>query len=348
MMLMFSRKGSMNRKPQRILIIKPGAMGDLLQLTPTIRALHTRFPSARIDIMVGNNASIDLFRYHPDIADILVYDQRGEQRSFGALFSLWRQIRGRSYDLVINFQRSNLKTWFLTSAAFPCRILVYHKTRTNVVHAVQDHLKTLEPLGITPDGDELDLYLADEHRRYATALFESRGLDKRPVIALNPGASHPVNRWSVAQFAALADKISAELHASVIIVGGGGDTVLAHEIARLSSCPPLVLTGTTSLLQLGAVLEKSALLVSGDTGPMHLATAVRTPVIALFGAADPERTGPVGAGNRVIQSAGLACVPCRSRICRAAHQMECMERIAVEMVFEATKEMLDQGKPCAS
>lgn len=338
----------MNPPPHKILIIKPGAMGDLLQLTPTIRALRARFPSARIDIMVGNTASVDLFRHHPEIEEILVYDQRGAHRSLGALLSLWKHIRARSYDLVINFQRSNLKTWFLTSAAFPCRILVYHKTRAMVVHAVQDHLKTLEPLGISPNGVELDLYLTDEHRNYATSLFESCGLDKRPVIALNPGASHPVNRWGVARFAALADKISTELAASVIIVGGGGDTALAHEIARLSSCHPLVLTGTTTLLQLGAVLEKSALLVSGDTGPMHMATAVRTPVIALFGAADPERTGPVGAGNRVIQAADLACVPCRSRICRAERQMECMERITVEMVFGAAKEMLDRENSCAS
>lgn len=338
----------MNQKPQNILIIKPGAIGDLLQLSPTIRALRTRFPSARIDILVGNSASVDLFRHHPDITDILVYDRRGEHRAFSALLSLWWQIRGRSYDLVINFQRSNMKTWFLTSAAFPCRIQVYHKTRTKVIHAVRDHLKTIEPLGISPDGDELDLYLADEYRNYAAKLFESLGLDKRPVVAINPGASHPVNRWSTSHFSTLADRISTELNVSVIIVGGEGDTPLAHDIDRQSNTHPLILTGKTTLLQLGAILEKSTLLVSGDTGPMHMATAVRTPVIVLFGAADPARTGPVGAGNRVIQAKGLACVPCRSRSCTANQQMECMEQITVESVFDAVKEMLEERRSCAS
>jgi heptosyltransferase II len=347
-MLTFLDKGHMKLKAERILIIKPGAMGDLLQLTPTIRALHTRFPTTHIDILVGNTASIDLFRHHPDIKEILVFDRRSEHRSFSALFSLWRQIRGNSYDLVINFQRSNLKNWFLTSAAFPCRILVYHKTRTKGIHAVRDHLNTIEPLGISPVGNELELYLAEEHRHYAAALFTSHDLDKKPVVAFNPGASHPVNRWSTAHFAALADRISAELNAAVIIIGGGGDTALAHDIERLSSSRPLVLTGTTTMLQLGAILEKSALLVSGDTGPMHMATAVRTPVIALFGAADPERTGPVGAGNRVLQTKDLACVPCRSRTCSAERQMECMELITVDDVFAAVKEMLDQRKPCVS
>ncbi len=338
----------MNQKRQNILIIKPGAMGDLLHLTPTIRGLRKRFPHARIDIMVGNAASTDLFRHHPDITDILVYDRRGEHRSFSALLSLWKKIRNRSYDLVINFQRSNLKTWFLTSAALPCRILTYHKTRTSVIHAVMDHLKTVEPLGIFPDGDQLDLYLSPDDRQYATVLFESHGLDKRPVVAINPGASHPINRWSTAQFAALADRVSNELNAAVIIVGGGGDTPMAQEIDRLSTSHPLLLTGTTTLLQLGALLEKSALLVSGDTGPMHMATAIRTPVIALFGAADPGRTGPTGSGNRILRAAGLDCVPCRSRTCSNSHHMECMERITVDDVFDAVKEMLNQGKPCAS
>lgn len=323
-------------------------MGDLLHLTPTIRGLRKRFPDARIDIMVGNAASVDLFCHHPDVANILVYDRRGEHRSFKALLSLWKLIRSRSYDLVINFQRSNLKTWFLTTAALPCRILIYHKTRSRVVHAVLDHLKTVKSLGISPDGDELDLYLAPEDRQHATALFESHSLDNRQVIALNPGASHPVNRWSAAQFAALADRISSELNAAVIIVGGGGDTPMAQDIDRQSTSHPLLLTGTTTLLQLGAILEKSALLISGDTGPMHMATAVRTPVIALFGAADPERTGPIGARNRVIQAKDLTCVPCRSRKCSNTHNMECMERITVDDVFKAVKEVLKQGNPCVS
>lgn len=338
----------MNQKQKKILIIKPGAMGDLLQLTPTIRTLRKRFTDAHIDILVGNSASVDLFRHHPDIADILVYDRRGEHRSFSALLSLWKKLNNRSYDLVINFQRSNMKTWFLTSAALPCRILTYHKTRKKVIHAVLDHLKTVKPLGVYPDGEELDLYLSPDDRQYAIELFESHAMDNRPVVAINPGASHPVNRWSTAQFAALADRVSKELNAAVIIVGGGGDTPLAHEIDQLSISHPLLLTGTTTLLQLGAVLEKSALLVSGDTGPMHMATAVRTPVIALFGAADPERTGPVGAGNRVIKANNLACVPCRSRKCSNSHYMECMERITVDDVFEAVKKMLQKRKPCAS
>ncbi|MDD2365374.1 MAG: glycosyltransferase family 9 protein [Desulfuromonadaceae bacterium] len=338
----------MDKKPVNILIIKPGAMGDLLHLTPSIRALKSRFPEARIDTMVGNTPSVDLFRHNPFISDILVYDRFAAHKSLSALFSLWSEISSRSYDLVINFQRSNLKTWFLASAALPCRFLVYHKTRSRQIHAVQDHLKTLAPLGVEEPGDYLDLYLAEEQRYFAAELFKSHGLDERPVIALNPGASHPVNRWSTANFAVLADRLTNELQATVIVIGGSADTPLADEIASQSTAQPLILTGKTSMLQLGAVLEKSAVLISGDTGPMHMATAVGTAVIALFGAADPDRTGPVGSGHRVIMADGLPCVPCRSRKCDNSVYMECMKLIAVDTVFEAVKEVLEQGKPCAS
>ncbi|MHB8122747.1 MAG: glycosyltransferase family 9 protein [Desulfuromonadaceae bacterium] len=335
----------MNQKQQNILIIKPGAMGDLLHLTPTIRGLRKRFPHARIDIMVGNEASTDLFRHHPDITDILVYDRRGEHRSFSALLSLWKKIRSRSYDLVINFQRSNLKTWFLTSAALPCRILTYHKTRKNVIHAVMDHLKTVKPLGISPDGDKLDLYLAPEDRQHATALFKSQNFDGRPIVALNPGASNLIKCWSTQQFAALGDRLVNELGVEVVVVGGGGEQELAHDICARMDHKPLNVVNKTTMLQLGAVLSNCALLVSGDTGPMHMATAVGTPVVALFGAIDPQRTGPVGMGNRVISHPEISCVPCNAKKCHNPRYLECMERISVDEVFVAVEQMLAEIKP---
>jgi ADP-heptose:LPS heptosyltransferase len=105
----------------------------------------------------------------------------------------------------------------------------------------------------------------------------------------------------------------------------------------------LLLTGRTTLLQLGAVLEQCDILVTGDTGPMHAATAVGTRVVALFGAADPDRTGPLGRGHRIIQAPGVACVPCRSRTCRNPVPLECMKKIAPETVYETIVEMLRKG-----
>ena len=153
---------------RNILVIKPGAVGDLLQLTPAIRALKKRFPSARITLLVGNTATADMFRHDPWLHDIVVFDRRGEHRSLSATLKLWRRLRAARFDLVVNYQRSNLKAWLLASAAFPCRVLVYEKARGRVVHAVVNHLETLAPLGISPTSDpNLELYPGKEDEMFA-------------------------------------------------------------------------------------------------------------------------------------------------------------------------------------
>ncbi|MHB8844615.1 MAG: glycosyltransferase family 9 protein [Nitrospirota bacterium] len=332
------------RKPYRnILIIKPGAVGDLLQMTPVIRALRRYYPDARITMLVGSALTASLFAHDPRISETIVFDRHGRHRSASALIGLWRMLRARRFDLVLNFQRSNLRTWFLAAAALPCRVLVYHKARNRTVHAVANYLETLAPLGIVPSDTGLELFLDESARAFARALFAEHGLDTAPVVALNPGATHAVNRWPAERFAELADLIAATSGARVIIVGGPDDMALAGDIVKRSGARPLSLAGTTTLLQLGAVLEQCRVVVSGDTGPLHLATAVVTKVIALFGAADPDRTGPVGSGHQVIRARGVACVPCRSRSCSNPNYLECMGSIPAQEVADAVAAML-QGK----
>lgn len=327
-----------------ILIIKPGAIGDLLQMTPVIRALRVKYRSAAISLIVGSSQTAELFKHQGEVHEVIVYDKKGSARSLPVLMRLWRRLHRNNYDLVINFQRSNVKTWFLASAAFPCRVLVYHKAKNRKVHAVVNYLETLAPLGIHATDLHLELTPAAEERAFALKLLSPQKNGTGPLIALNPGASHQVNRWSTDRFAALANMLSQRLDARVIIVGGPDDVVLAEEIASTSGSKPLLLAGRAGLLQLGALLEQCDVLVSGDTGPLHLATAVGTPVVALFGAADPERTGPVGDGHVVLQAEKVACVPCRSRSCSNSRYRECMEMISAESVFDAVTLLVGKGK----
>ncbi len=332
------------RTLRNILIIKPGAIGDVLQMTPVVRALKKKEPQARITVLVGSAATAGLFGNNPHVSDTLVYDKRGEHRTVASFAALWRTVRAGRYDLVLNFQRSNLKTWLLAAAAFPCRVLVYHKSDRLHYHAVENYLDTLAPLGIPRDGLELELFPGPGDRAFADAALGGTIPASGPLIALNPGASHAVNRWSAEQFAALADLLSDRLGARILIIGGTEDAPLAARIASGMKKEPLVMTGRASLLQLGALLERASLLVTGDTGPMHVATAVGTRVLALFGAADPERTGPVGRGHRVLRAENVPCVPCRKRTCSNNEYLACMRRIAPERVFQAIVEMLQE--PC--
>ena len=332
----------------RILLIKPGALGDLLQITPVVRALADKYPGSEISMVVGNAPSADLFRHNPLIHETIVFDRRREHGSWFPFIQLWKRIRGGRYDLVINFQRSNLKVWLLALAALPCRILVYHKARGRTVHAVINHLETLAPLGILPPdvSPRLEFSPGPEGKQFATEFLGNNGRPGKHRVALNPGASHPVNRWNPDSFAALARRLVLELQAEVILIGGGVEIDLSRRIAEECGVTVLDLTGKTDVLGLGGVLQCCSLLVSGDTGPMHMATAVGTPVVALFGAADPARTGPVGPGHRVIQAHGVACVPCRSRTCTRERYLECMEAITVEEVYRAVAELLSRVHGC--
>lgn len=327
----------------RVLFIKPGAIGDLLQLSPAVRAVRKRMPGAWISLMVGNAESAELFAHDPLVDEVLVFDRKGEHRSWRAFGKLWKQVRDRRFDIVVNYQRSNLKGWLLASAALPCRLLVYRKTRGRVVHAVEDHLAAVAPLGIdTGTADRrLELRLGAEDVRWAGELLEREGLAGRPAAALNLGASHPVNRWPAGHFAELACRLDAGLGVASILVGGPLDRELADAVVTGCADARVVdMVGRTSLPRTGALLARCAVAVSGDTGPMHMATAVGTPVVALFGAADPGRTGPVGEGHIVLQAREVPCVPCRSRVCRHIPYLECMERITVDAVLDAVKRIL--------
>jgi len=325
---------------QNILLIKPGAIGDVLQLTPLIRALNKRYPAARISVIVGAGITADIFRHHPGVSETIIYDRTGVHRSLSALIGFWKELRKKQYDLVLQFQRSSLRSWLLASAAFPSRVLVYHRSRDHSVHAVRNYLDTVKSLGIAGEDLRLELYVGGNDRLFAAELLGSHGLRGAALVAFNPGASHAVNRWSADQFAALADRISEHTSARAIIVGGPDDIALAESIVAAAATNPVNLAGKTTLLQLGALLEQCQVLVTGDTGPMHIATAVNTRVIALFGAADPARTGPVGTGHRVIQARTVPCVPCRSRTCSNANLLECMNAIGASDVFEALTGML--------
>jgi len=332
----------MGQQPKKILIIKPGAIGDLLHISPALRALKERLPDAQVDIMVGSRATKCLFEHNPHIRRVLLFDRKGDHRSLSAFAKLWHEVHSENYDLVINFQRSTFKVWLLVMAALPCRVLVYHKTRRKGVHAVVNHLETLVPLGIdVKEADlNLELYVSEDDKQFASERISVAGLSGKPLIALNLGASNRIKCWASQSFAQLGDRLAAEFGAGIILVGGPDENDLAELVMAAAQVKPLNLVGKMSLTQLGAVLQHCKLLVSGDTGPLHLATAVGTKVIGLFGAIDPMRTGPVGSGHIVISHPEVPCVPCNDKKCHHTPHLECMTRITVNEVAVAAKNIV--------
>ena len=144
-------------KIRNILIIKPGAIGDTLQLTPVVRAIKVKHPAVNISLLVGSETTALLFKHNPYVREAIIYDKKGKHRRLTSFIGLWRTLRKNKYDLVINFQRSNLRTWLLSAAAFPCRVLVYHKARNRTIHAVANYFETVASLGVDTADVDLDL-----------------------------------------------------------------------------------------------------------------------------------------------------------------------------------------------
>lgn len=323
------------------LLLKPGAIGDLLHLTPVIRQLKKRYPKAGISILVSSQATKSIFVNNPYVDKIFVYEKKGLHKKFIDFLNLCREIKKEGYDIILNFQRSNLRLWFLIFYLNAKKVLVYQKDEKK--HAVINHLETLRALNIDLNLDDiaLDLFLDNESEIFAENFFKLNNMVDKKVIALNPGASHSVNRWSVTHFASLINLVENNSTLKVILIGGREDLHLAEEIIKISESKDVInLVGKINLLELGSILKRCKILVTGDTGPMHIATAVGTKVIALFGAADPKRTGPVGNGHIVIQAKDVKCVPCRKRKCKNSHYLECMKKITPEDVFNKLLEAL--------
>ena len=327
---------------RKILIFKPGAIGDMLHLTPVIRAIMVRYPSSEITLILSSPITASLFMANPLVKRIIIFDKRGAHRSPAAMYRLWRELKCESYDLILNFQRSNLKGWLLLTAAMPSRVLVYHKAKGRLIHAVVNHLETLTPLGIIPDdvSHHLDFPVGPDANEYAESFFIRHGLINVPVVAFNPGTSTPVRCWPTDRFIQLGDRlISAGI--AVVIVGSPAERTLAEEIATRMVHRPVVETDST-LPQLAALLKRCRVLVTGVTGPMHIGSAVGARVIGLFGSLNPLRDGPIGVNHVSIRNISLPCVPCNSlKKCSHTVYRECMNTITVIDVFNAIIAVLD-------
>ena len=202
-------------------------------------------------------------------------------------------------------------------------------------HAVDRYLDFLRYLGADVKEPEFLIPIGEENINRVEELLQRNDIDKKDsFVAVSPVALWDTKLWADEKFAGLCDRIAEELKVSVIFTGTEHDK-LEHIQSRMKA-PSLNMGGKTTLRDLAYLYQRSALLITTDSGPMHLAAAMGTPVIALFGPTDPSRTGPYGKGHVVIRRE-LSCSPCFLKKCNS---MECMSGITIEEVFHAVREKL--------
>ncbi|MGE5839431.1 MAG: glycosyltransferase family 9 protein [Deltaproteobacteria bacterium] len=343
-----------------ILIVKLSAIGDVIHTLPALTALRRHYPDARIDWLV-EDTSADLLQGHAALSRALVWRRRefirflkaGRFPSAARLFlELLLELRGTRYDLIIDFQallksslwiflaRGRRKAGFGPGMEHSEKSHLFLNERVPAVsmevHALDRGLVLLKALGI-PDMPVLyGLPIAAEEEQAAQQILASKGLrPDRPFVAINPVAKWPTKLWLPQRFRELVERLLKDGF-QVVFTGSREDQPLIDEMVDSLGSSVIRLDGLTTLKVLAAVYRSAAVVVSTDTGPMHLAAAVGTPVVALFGPTAPWRTGPYGKGHQVLR-AGVGCSPCLSRSCRTAdlEPMACMAQIAVEQVAEA-------------
>jgi heptosyltransferase-1 len=335
----------------RLLLVKLSSFGDVLHTLPTLEALRAAYPRALITWLV-EAAYAPLLAGHPALDEVWVAPRlRPGQLFRGAnaarLMTLLQQLRTQSFDLVVDVQ-GLLKSAVWVALAKSPRKVGYDRTRelsylalTERVppfdpeaHAVRRYLNLAHYLGAPPALPRFRLGL--DAKADSAALLPAAA--DRPLAVLHPGARWASKLWPASSWACLAEWLHGR-GLQVAITGSAADQKLAATIIGPSRAPLVNLAGSTSLAQLAAILRTTRLAVTTDTGAMHLAAALGTPVVALFGPTAPWRTGPFGAGHEVVRL-GLECSPCFRRRCP---EPRCLHELSPELVEAACEKILSQG-----
>ena len=353
----------------KILIVKLSAIGDVIHTLPALTALRRHYPNAQIDWLV-ESAAADLVEGHAALNRVLIWRRREFVRllkagrlpsAVGLFSSLLLQLRDTRYDLIIDFQallksslwifltRGRRKAGFGQGMAHSENSHLFLNERIPAVsmemHALDRGLRLLQALGIQDSQVLYDLPLGDEEERAAEQILVENGIrSDQPFVAINPVAKWPTKLWAAERFRKLAECLLKKGF-QVAFTGSKGDRPVIDEIACTLDSPVVRLDGRTSLKVLAAVYRSASVVVTTDTGPMHLAAAVRTPVVALFGPTAPWRTGPYGEGHVVLR-ASVSCSPCFSKSCKTVElePMACMNGITVEQVVEAVARLAAEKK----
>ena len=329
---------------RRILIVKPSSLGDIIHSLPVLWELRRLYPEAHIG-WVMKEVWRDLIADNPLLDEVIIL-----KKGVGGFLSAVKNIRKAGYDTVIDLQglfRSGLMTLLsgasektgFSNARELAHLFYNHKVAAppGTVHAVERYLEILKP--IQNDRPHFPLYTDIDDAKWVKDFLRTNNLSHaRPLIAVNPSARWEKKRWPITSYAALINQLIRELKAGIIILGSKEDIPLAEKISFLASGRPVVSAGKTSLKTLSALLERVDLLVTNDSGPMHIAAALGTPVVALFGPTNPGLTGPYGDGHIVIRKE-MECSPCLRGPCIHGRPI-CMEAITEEEVMEAVKATL--------
>lgn len=329
---------------KRILIIRHAPLGETVLTTPVIRALRQHFKDAYIAYLVAPSRE-ELVSANPHLNEVLIY-----QSSIPKSLS---QLIRRKFQLAVILQPTFRLVLHTFLARIPLRIgfqtntggrrLLKHSVPNNTSqHETQRYLDVVRTIGVDVEDDEPEVFISDAGRTWVNEYINRNNLDdNKPIIGINPGAATSYRRWSVENFAILANMLHEAYDCHILITTGPREGELAQLLSSHLKYTPLILDNVTPM-QLAAILHRCNLYISNDTGPMHLSTAVKTPTIALFGGSNPDQWGPPWQKHTVIAKQGCEYMNTLTpkewdEYADVAYNN--LESIKPELVFSATEKM---------
>ena len=330
--------------PQRILIIKPSAIGDVVHALPVLNLLRRKWPHAHVSWVV-TPACQGLVENHPQIDEVIRFERAMWSKSWRSpialanLLRFARRVHSRQFDLVIDLQGLLRSGWIVAESKAPVRVgfsnaremgWLFYTHRVPMRwedHAVDRNLCIAEALGLGRDPVEFVLAVDDRDRQAVEMLVDQGSR----YAVLVPGTNWETKKWPVEKFAALVGPLKELFGLSTVVAGSAPESELAEQIPGATN-----LCGKTTLRQLVALLEGADLVIANDSGPMHIASALGRPLVVMHGPTSAIRTGPYGRLDSVVRL-DLPCSPCFSRTC--SHQ-SCLQWLGIEPVLEVARRQL--------
>ncbi len=308
----------MSTNCEKILIIKPSSLGDIVLALPALSALRRNFPDAKISWLVRPEFA-PLLENHPHLNEVIPFDRKlfgkawYRPKAFAALMSLIWRLRRSEFDVAFDFQglfRTASLAWLtgckrrfgMANARELAHLFYTHKVEQNrdCIHLVDYYLKIIKTAGATDVDVRFELPVNPGDKSSANILLASHNVKRREYVVFVPGSAQSDKCWPVEYFAALAKKISSRFDLPILAVGTKSESAIVEAIQNLTDVLIVNLAGQTSLSELVALLKTARLVVSNDTGPGHIAAALGRPLVLIFGRSNPARVAPYGRNNCVM------------------------------------------------
>lgn len=326
-----------DNKKQSILVIDLLYLGDLMFATPFFSELRKNFPKARIDLMV-NSTFYSIMEGSPNLNNVYAYNKKWTLRQS---IEFAGRLRQNNYDLGINIHGS-WRSAILLKLIRPSFSIGYGGKGRGIFlnrelkqpqnqHMVDVYLNVLREMGLEVEAGFPFLGVKESARDKIDQMLSNWGIDTaEKLIALNTAGTWPTKRWTAEGFARLGDVLNRE-YGRVIFVGGPGDLPIVERIVELMETKPVIAAGKTDLQELAALLAQCDLVISNDSGPVHVAAAVGTPTITIFGPSDDLKYRPLGEKHKIVKT-GIDCRPCGKHQCPLGHH-RCMTEITADQIL---------------